>query len=148
MTAGEAAMANAGDVVESCRRETETLFIAGRYHCAEAVLAVIRRHFSPETPESIVQLMSGFGSGSGAGCICGALSAATVAFGLVLREDKAGTSQMTKTMHAWFKHTYGAACCRVLQDKEQGTCRVHPGEVAGKVAELLSARSLLAASSS
>lgn len=123
-------------VVERCIEETETLFLSGSHHCAEAVVSVIRKHFSPETPEAVVRLVSGLGSGCGVGCICGALSAASIALGMVLPEDKEMVAQLTRSMHLWFKETYGAACCRALQDQEQG-CRVSPGAVAGKIAELL-----------
>jgi len=123
-------------VVERCNEETEALFLSGSHHCAEAVVSVIRKYFSPETPEAVVRLVSGLGNGCGVGCICGALSAAPIVFGMVLPVDKEMVAQLTRSMHLWFKQTYGAACCRALQDQEQG-CRVSPGAVAGKIAELL-----------
>lgn len=129
-----------GALIEMCVQETEALFLSGSHHCAEAVVSVIRKHFSPETPELVVRLVSGLGGGCSSGCICGALSAATIAFGMVLPDDKESVERLTRSMHTWFKETYGAACCRALQkpEQEQG-CRVSPGAVAGKIAELLSA---------
>jgi C_GCAxxG_C_C family probable redox protein len=124
-------------VVEACVRETDALFLSGTHHCAEAVVSVIRAHFSPETPEEVVRLVSGLGGGCGVGCICGAISGATIAFGMVLREDKQGVEESTRAVHEWFKDTYGTACCRALQHKDRDGCRVNPGAVAGKVAELL-----------
>ncbi len=125
------------EIIEECIRETEALFMSGSHHCAEAVVSVIRKHFSPETPEVVVRLVSGLGGGCCSGCICGALSAATIAFGMVLPDDKESVERLTRSMHTWFKETYGAACCRVLQDKQHDGCRVSPGAVAGKLAELL-----------
>lgn len=125
------------EIIEECIQETEALFMSGSHHCAEAVVAVIRNHFSPETPEVVVRLVSGFGGGCCSGCICGALSAATIAFGMVLADDKENVEGLTRCMHTWFKEAYGAACCRALQDKQHDGCRVSPGAVAGKLAELL-----------
>jgi C_GCAxxG_C_C family probable redox protein len=124
-------------VVERCIEETEALFLSGSHHCAEAVVSVIRKHFSPETPELVVRLVSGLGGGCCSGCICGALSAATITFGMVQPDDKESVARLTRSVHTWFKETYGAACCRALQDKQGDGCRVSPGAVAGKIAELL-----------
>jgi C_GCAxxG_C_C family probable redox protein len=133
------AASNGPAVVEDCIEETDALFLSGTHHCAEALVSVIRKHFRPETPEEVVRLVSGLG-GCGVGCICGALSGATIALGVVLQEDREGVERMTRSMHRWFKETYGTACCRALQDKQHPGCRVSPGAVAGKLAELLLAR--------
>ncbi len=125
------------EIVDECIKETEALFISCSHHCAEAVIAVIRKHFSPETPELVVRLVSGLGGGCCSGCICGALSAASIAIGMVLPDDKERVEGLARSMHAWFKETYGAACCRALQVKQHDGCRVSPGAVAGKLAELL-----------
>lgn len=130
-------MKTGSEIVDECIKETEALFISGSHHCAEALIAIIRKHFSPETPESVVGLVSGFGGGCSSGCICGALSAATIAFGMVVSGDKEAVEQLTLAMHSWFRETYGASCCRALQNKEHDGCRVSPGAVAGKLAELL-----------
>lgn len=122
---------------EKCQLEAEALYRSGRYHCAEAVLEVVRRHFSPETPESVVGTVSGFGGGSGAGCICGAVSGGTVALGLVLADKKA-TAHMTKELHTWFKEKYGVLCCKTIRQNHKGVCPILTGEVAGKIAEMLS----------
>ena len=61
----------AQEVSTQCQDEAEQLFRSGKYHCAEAVLEVSRRHFAPELPESIVGGVSGLGGGSGSGSICG-----------------------------------------------------------------------------
>jgi len=125
---------------QQCRLEAEALYRAGTHHCAEAVLEIIRRHFSPEIPESIVATVSGFGSGSGAGCICGAVSGGTVAIGLVLHDKKAST-HLTRELHTWFKEKYDVTCCKTIRQNHKGACPLLTGEVAGKVAEMLARQS-------
>ena len=125
------------EIAEQCRLEAEALYRSGKYHCAEAVLETMRRHFAPDTPEGVVASVSGFGGGSGSGCICGAVAAGTVALGMVL-QDKKATSHMTKELHAWFKEKYGATCCKVIRaENDKGICPLLTGEVAGKIAEML-----------
>ena len=129
------------ELAEQCRIEAEELYRSGRYHCAEAVLAVVRNHFRPDLPEEMVQMASGFGGGSGSGCICGAVSGATVGLGLALKEKKKEISHLTRELHAWFKGRYGATCCKTIRaDNGKGVCPLLTGEVAGKVAEMLSRR--------
>lgn len=124
------------ELAEICQLEAEVLYRSGNYHCAEAVMEAIRKHFSPGTPESVVSTVSGFGGGSGAGCICGAVSGGTVALGLVLHDKKAVT-HLTKELHVWFKQKYGVTCCKTIRQTHKGACPVLTGEVAGKIAEML-----------
>jgi C_GCAxxG_C_C family probable redox protein len=125
------------ELAEQCRLEAETLYRSGKYHCAEAVMEAVRRHFASEIPESVVATVAGFGGGSGSGCICGAVSGGTVALGLVLGDKKA-TTHMTKELHTWFKEKYGVTCCKTIRaTNDKGICPVLTGEVAGKIAEML-----------
>ncbi|MBK5273865.1 MAG: C_GCAxxG_C_C family protein [Desulfuromonadales bacterium] len=125
------------ELAELCRVEAEELYRSGSHHCAEAVMEAVRKHCAPELPEAVVDSVSGFGGGSGAGCICGAVSAGTVALGLVLADKKAAM-HLTKELHIWFKEKYGVTCCKTIRQTHQGACPVLTGEVAGKVAEMLS----------
>jgi C_GCAxxG_C_C family probable redox protein len=127
------------EVAEQCQAEAEELYRSGKYHCAEAVLEVVRRHFAADLPESIVGTVSGFGGGSGAGCICGAVSGGTVALGLVLA-DKKETARLTKELHVWFKEKYGVTCCTTIRQTHKGVCPMLTGEVAGRVAEMLNGK--------
>jgi C_GCAxxG_C_C family probable redox protein len=127
---------DAMELAEVCQLEAEALYRSGTYNCAEAVLEVVRKHFSPETPESLLGTVSGFGGGSGVGCICGAVSSGTVALGLVL-QDKKSTAHLTKELHIWFKEKYGVTCCKIIRQNHKGVCPVLTGEVAGKIAEML-----------
>lgn len=127
------------ELAEQCRVEAEALYRSGKYHCAEAVLDVVRKQFRPDLPEELLLSVSGFGSGSGSGCICGAVSGGTVALGLVLK-DKKDTMHLTRELHVWFKERYGVTCCKTIRQTHKGACPVLTGEVAGKVAEMLSRR--------
>ena len=79
----------------------------------------------------------GFGGGSGAGCICGAVAGGTMALGLVLQDDKKQVKDLTRELHTWFKDEYGATCCKVILQTHKKICPELTGRVAGKVAELL-----------
>jgi len=123
-----------------CQEEAEQLYRSGKYHCAEAVMETIRRHYAPAVPEAVVGTVSGFGGGSSSRCICGAVSAGTVAIGLVVN-DKKETMHLTKELHTWFKGKYEVTCCKIIRaNNDKGICPVLTGEVAGKVAEMLSSR--------
>jgi C_GCAxxG_C_C family probable redox protein len=125
------------DLAEQSQLEAEALYRSGKYHCAEAVMETIRRKFSPDTPETLVSAVSGFGGGSGSGCICGAVSGGTVAIGLVL-QDKKATNHMTKELHTWFREQYGATCCKIIRaGNAKGICPQLTGSVAGKISEML-----------
>ena len=128
------------EIAAQCRIEAEQLYRSGRYHCAEAVMESIRRQFSPETPAAVVATVSGFGGGSGSGCLCGAVSGGTVALGLVLG-DKKQTTHLTRELHSWFKGKYGVTCCKTIRkENDKGICPIITGEVAGKIAEMLERR--------
>ena len=124
------------ELAEQCQLEAESLYRSGSHHCAEAVMEAIRKHFAPDVPEAVVGTVSGFGGGSGTGCICGAVSGGTVALGLVLHDKKA-TAHLTKELHVWFKEKYGVTCCKTIRQTHKGACPVLTGEVAGKTAEML-----------
>ena len=122
---------------EKVATEAEGLYRSGKMHCAEAVLAAIRSNFMPAAGEEIVRLAAGFGGGSGAGCVCGAVGGGTIALGLVLQEDKKRVMELTRELHTWFKGEYGVTCCKVITAKGKSGCPLITGRVAGKVAELL-----------
>lgn len=132
--------ADSEKIAGQCRIEAEELYRSGKYHCAEAVMESIRRTFSPESSEAVVAAVSGFGGGSGSGCICGAVSGGTVALGLVLG-DKKQTTVLTRELHTWFKEKYSVTCCKIIRkENDKGICPVITGEVAGKIAEMLERR--------
>ncbi len=128
---------NGSGVAESAALEAEGLYRSGKFHCAEAVFMAIRNNFRPDVPDVAVQMASGFGGGSGAGCICGAVSGGTMAIGLVLQGEKKRIMEVTRELHTWFKGEYGVTCCKVITAKGKSGCPLLTGRVAGKVAELL-----------
>lgn len=129
------------ELAVTCQLEAESMYRSGKYHCAEAVLEAIRRHFASDISESVVCTVSGFGGGSSSGCICGAVSGGTVAIGLVL-QDKKATTHLTKELHIWFKEKYGVTCCKTIRaNNPKGVCPMLTGEVAGKIAEMLGRKS-------
>lgn len=126
------------DLVEQCRIEAESSYRSGRYNCAEAVLAVVRNHFRPDLPGELVQTASGFGGGSGSGCICGAISGGTIGLGVVLGDDRKRITRLTRELHGWFRERYGVTCCRSIREEQpKGVCPTLTGEVAARVAEML-----------
>jgi len=119
--------------------EAEGLYRSGKMHCAEAVLAAVRNAFAPGVSEDVVRMAAGFGGGSGTGCICGAVSGATMALGMVLPGEKKRVSALTKELHRWFKGEYGATCCKLILQSHGKPCPELTGKVAGKAAEMLTA---------
>ncbi len=124
-------------VAEQVAIEAEGHYRSGKMHCAEAVVKALKDRFAPGTGDEIVHLASGFGGGSGSGCICGAVAGATLAMGLILQGDRKRTAQLTRELHRWFKEEYGATCCKLITTKGKSGCPLLTGRVAGKVAELL-----------
>jgi C_GCAxxG_C_C family probable redox protein len=122
---------------EKVATEAEGFYRSGKMHCAEAVLMAIKNNYRPDVPDALMQMASGFGGGSGAGCICGAVSGGTIALGLVLEENKKRVMELTRELHTWFKGEYGVTCCKVITAKGKSGCPLITGGVAGKVAELL-----------
>ncbi|GFO58608.1 hypothetical protein GMST_09330 [Geomonas silvestris] len=128
------------DVASRVADQAEGFYRSGKLHCAEAVLAALRQNFAPQLPEEAVQMAAGFGGGSGAGCICGAVSGGTMAIGLVLAGDKKAAAALTRELHTWFKDQYGATCCKILTAHGKKGCVNLTATTAGKVAELLLAQ--------
>jgi Putative redox-active protein (C_GCAxxG_C_C) len=58
-----------------------------------------------------------------------------------LKEDKKLIAHLTRELHIWFKGKYGVTCCKTIRaNNDKGICPVLTGEVAGKIAEMLSRR--------
>jgi C_GCAxxG_C_C family probable redox protein len=124
-------------VAQQVALQAEGLYRSGKMHCAEAVLAAVKKQFAPELSDDVVRLAAGFGGGSGAGCICGAVSGGTMALGLIMQGDKKAVAAMTRELHVWFKQQHGATCCKILTAKGKSGCANLTATVAGKVAEQL-----------
>jgi C_GCAxxG_C_C family probable redox protein len=122
---------------EKVASEAEGLYRSGEMNCAEAVLAAVMRNYMPEAKEEMMRLAAGFGGGSGAGCICGAVVGGTMAFGLLYADDRNRLKRLTKELHRWFKDEYGATCCKTILKAHKNICYELTGKVAGIVAERL-----------
>ena len=131
------------DTAQQVAEDAERLYRSGKMHCAEAVFASVQQAFAPQIPDEVVQMASGFGGGSGAGCICGAVSGGTMALGLVMAGDKKAVSTMTRELHGWFKEEYGATCCKILTANGKKGCVNFTASVAGKIAEMLLEKGVL-----
>ena len=123
-------------VSERVSTEAEGFFRSGKMHCAEAVLAAVKNEFLPEAGDEVLSLASGFGHGSGAGCVCGAVAGGSMAIGLVVRDRKVAAA-LTKELHHWFKEQYRVTCCKTLTVNGRKGCVEFTANTAGKVAELL-----------
>src|SRR5512135_3195863 len=117
--------------------EAEGYYRSGRMQCAEAVLAAIARSYLPEAGEEIARLAAGFGGGSGAGCICGAVAGGTMAFGLISGDDRNRVKRLTRELHKWFREEYGETCCRIILKTHGKKCFELTGRVAEKVASMI-----------
>jgi C_GCAxxG_C_C family probable redox protein len=125
------------EIVEQIENEAEQHFRSKKMNCAEAALKALKDHLKPDLPDEVIHMATGFGGGSGSGCICGAVVGATMAMGLVVTDDRKRLSAITRELHKWFASTYGATCCRVIISEQKGICASLTGKVAGKSAELL-----------
>ena len=125
------------EVAQQVADEAEKLYRSGKLHCAEAVLAAVKNQFAPAVPDVVVQMASGFGGGSGAGCICGAISGGTMAFGLLTEGDRKQAAALTRELQGWFKEEYGSTCCRTLTANGKKKCVTFTASVAGKVAQMV-----------
>lgn len=101
-------------------------FKAG-YNCAESVVRAFRDFYNLDISDEALKLASGFGGGLGhAGCMCGALSGATMVLGMFQGRSSNDQSRgpiygSAQEFHDIFANQFGATCCRVLNPHEFGT---------------------------
>jgi C_GCAxxG_C_C family probable redox protein len=102
-------------------RKAIKLFDSG-FNCAESVLLALSEQFHQEFP-IIPRIATGFGAGVGrSGQICGALSGAVMAVGLLRgcdkgeeeREKRNATYESVRQMVKAFEKEFGSSQCRVL----------------------------------
>lgn len=115
------------------------------YNCAESVVRAFRDFYKLDISDEALKMASGFGGGLGhAGCMCGALSGATMVLGMLQGRATKDQSRgpiygSAHEFHEIFTREFGAACCRVLNPHEFGsqeqrrTCL----KLTGTTAELL-----------
>ncbi len=107
------------EIINEARNKAGIYFKDG-YNCAESIFLTFREYLAPEMDPEMVKLMTGFGCGLGeAGCMCGALTASIAALDMKLgrtskEQDRHETYKYAQEFHDKFVETFGATCCRVL----------------------------------
>lgn len=97
------------------------------YNCAESVVRAFRDFYKLDISDEALKMASGFGGGLGhAGCMCGALSGATMVLGMLQGRVNSEQSRgpiygSAQEFHDIFTNEFGAACCRVLNSHEFGS---------------------------
>lgn len=128
----------------------EALFSSREMLCSEAILAALNEAFSGGlSREQVLALASAFPEGLGqAGCLCGAVSGASLGLGLHLAGavSRAGVRKTSRDFHDAFKEAFGSTCCRVLCKKVQADPAAHFAQCATITARAgeLAARMILA----
>jgi cysteine synthase A len=88
--------------------------------CSEAMLKAFNEKYNLGLPEHCLRIASGFGAGMGeSGCACGAVTGATMVFGLIAGRKKAYESNRlaflaTNELHRRFREKNKSTCCRIL----------------------------------
>jgi cysteine synthase A len=88
--------------------------------CSEAMLKAFNEKYDLGLPEHCLRIASGFGAGMGeSGCACGAVTGATMVFGLIAGRKKAYESNRmaflaTNELHRRFREKNKSTCCRIL----------------------------------
>lgn len=125
----------------------ENLYLTGQLLCSEAVLVVLNKGLGGDLTDDVaIRLASALPVGLGnSGCICGALSGASLAVGLFLGRsrpaspDESEALKAANVVHDRFKEMFGATCCRVLTRKVKGNDMEHFQQCArltGQAAEM------------
>lgn len=90
------------------------------YNCTEAIVRAFRDTMNFNFTDEALKMTSGFGGGLGhAGCLCGALSGATMVLGLLQgradnKQSREPIYESSREFHDQFREKFGATCCRVL----------------------------------
>ncbi|MBI2128881.1 C-GCAxxG-C-C family protein [Candidatus Woesearchaeota archaeon] len=102
----------------SLAESAKKLYLEG-YSCTEAVLHAMKQTGHPVTDE-VLRSATGFRAGiGGSGCICGAISGATMAIGLHYgrsekSEDSKKANDLSKHIYDKFEEKYSVTCCNLL----------------------------------
>jgi C_GCAxxG_C_C family probable redox protein len=127
-----------GHIRERARR----LYLSRRLMCTEAVLVALNEGFQGGLSEDqAVAMAAPFCAALGdSGCMCGALSGAVLASGLLLGNSRPyryrrDMRNSARQLHNTFKATTGATCCRVLSQKIKHDKKAHFQQCADLTAE-------------
>ncbi len=110
--------------------------------CTEAVVTALNQGLRGGLTDTQATAMSApFCIALGdSGCLCGALSGAVMATGLLLGQDGAyrhrkSMRDSARQLHDQFKLAHGATCCRVLSKKVKHDKKAHFAQCAGLTAQ-------------
>ncbi|MDO5755025.1 MAG: C-GCAxxG-C-C family protein [Tissierellia bacterium] len=112
--------------LDQIEEQARTYFDKGELYCSEAVVKTINDALEQPMDPAIVKMASGFPVGLGmAQCLCGAVSGAEMALGLVYgreygEEMDPSMFNYSKALHDYCVDEYGATCCRVITRKWKG----------------------------
>lgn len=93
----------------------------GGYNCAQSVLLGLKETRGVKVAEDLVNACAVMTGGLGrSGCVCGALTGASIAIGLVEGDrgvigKRRRAIARTAEFHDIFKKEFGSTCCRVLR---------------------------------
>jgi C_GCAxxG_C_C family probable redox protein len=140
------------EIIELVRRRAKNLFENHKLCCSESLLLVLNHGFNGGlSSEQAKQLGAGFCGGMGeAGCLCGALSGATMGLGILVGPhvpygmNKKNFRLLVRKLHDRFHERFSSTCCKILikpydNDKKgrSSFCGSLTGATAAIVTELL-----------
>ena len=125
-------------VVSRVKEHAYHLFRKQGFLCGEAVLISMNEAFQIGlSQEQALAMAAPFCEGLGqSGCLCGAVSGAMIACGLLLikpnkRRRRKMARKIAQCLQMEFKNGHGSVCCRVLTKKVKGDKKAHLEHCAG-----------------
>ena len=136
--------------LKKIRERAESYYRNGDFFCAESIVKTIKEEFDLDLPDEIVSVASGFATGMGAGCTCGAVVGGVMSLGMCFGRTQPGDSSVDKTvrlareLHDTFQGKHRVLCCRALTEGKKGgtperknQCVAFTGEVATDTARII-----------
>lgn len=120
------------DLVVRLRERARNLYLTRQMLCTEAVLSALNQGLDGGLSDAQATAMAApFSVAMGeSGCLCGALSGAVMASGLLLGEPqpyrrRGAMRDIARQLHDRFKADHGATCCRALTRKVRDDREAH-----------------------
>lgn len=90
-------------------------------NCAECILTAANEEYNLNLPKKAIKSMAAFGGGMGIGSVCGAITGAIAAIGIMFAEDRGHASPQVKEMTVKFINNFneklGSMDCLQLKEK-------------------------------
>lgn len=129
-------------LIDQITKRAENLYLTRQLLCAEAVVVTLNKGLDGGLSESqAVAMAAPFCVGLGKrGCVCGALSGAVLACGLLGAKGhsyhhRRSMRESAGQLHDSFKSANGATCCRVLTKNVQHDRKAHFQQCANLTAQ-------------